>query len=252
MDDDAFIMASVRHPVQHFMSLYKWSNIQKAVEKLVGKQLDKWSAVRLFLQHDDIIRNIYATFREDEVRDKLQINLVRPNLQLYSLGLKENCTFYEIEQRFNELNFVAVAEKYNESMVILRDKLCCAFEDVVYRKQNVKRSNNEKDRETIPEDIEEAITHFNLKDMYLYKLAMKRLYKEILERKNFEQILGIYKFELRKYQSKCQENSKFDISTRKLICPPTTGELGIFIENVRNEQRNSLLTKLRKKYEQRQ
>lgn len=252
MADDVFVMTSVRHPVQHFMSLFKWSNIQKAVEKLVNKPLDKWSAVRVFLQDDDLVRNMYATFREDEVRDELQINLVRPNLQLYSLGLTAGSTFSEIEQRVREIDLIVVAENYDESMLILRDKLCCALEDLAYRKQNVKRSAHEKEKEVIPADIEEAITHFNLKDMYLYKLAMKRLYEEILQRQNFEQILGIYRYELKKYEQKCNANSTLDQETKDRLCPPTDGEIGIFLERIRNEQRDFLREKLRKQYKQRQ
>lgn len=262
MTDDVFIMTSIRHPVQHFMSLYETANVQKAVEKLVNDtttttSVDKWTAVRLFLQHYDVIKNVYATFQEDESHDAHHVNLVGPNAQTYSLGLSRESSFDEIEQRVRDIDFITIAEKFEESMVILRDKLCCSYQDLVYRSPgsiSKKTKNLDRHKEEIPEDIEEAITHFNLKDMYLYKLAMKRLYEEILERKNFEQVLGIYRYELRKYQQRCNKTStpKRPLLDTAPNCLPLPGqELDLYLKNIRYDQREFLLAKLRQKYKQR-
>ena len=89
MTEDVFVMASVRHPVQHFLSLYKYTRIHTILEKLLRKKLHKYTAMRMFLQNPTLVQNTVAALPQSEMRDKLQINMIRPNLQMYSLGVKE-------------------------------------------------------------------------------------------------------------------------------------------------------------------
>ena len=241
MSDDVFIMASVRHPVQHFLSLYKYSGIQKAVERLQNKKLNTWESMRIFFKKPSAVQNAYATYTDGEVRDKLQVIMVRPNLQLFSLGVT-SADLNEIEKVTSDIDFLVVAEIFNESMVILREKLCCSIEDVVYRRQNVGRSNSETEK--VPHDIKKAILKFNSGDLLLYALSQRRLYNEIVKISNFELFMNIYKHELEKYQKKCS-----DAPVQDYLCPPiSNGEIGAFVEHVRSRQRDKLLQKLRKEY----
>ncbi|XP_065674818.1 galactose-3-O-sulfotransferase 2 [Hydra vulgaris] len=246
MNKDAFVMASVRHPVEHFLSLYKYSRIQSAVERLILKNVDLWESIRIFFKHYQLVRNIYTTYRENEVRDKYQIDLIQPNLQTRSLGII-NGTKAEIIDRLDAFHFVVVADKYDESMVILREKLCCTIQDVVYRKQNVRRSNEEA-KVQIPPDIEKAILEFNYADLIFYNIANNRLREEIEKHTYFEQALGIFKHELGLYESKCT-NDDVPQTVKDSICPPKeVAQTGIFVENIRAEQQNILLSKLRDKF----
>ena len=79
-------MASVRHPVQHFLSLFKYTRVQNILEKLHEKKLERYTAMRLFLKDPLLVQNTIAAIPQSEMRDKLQINMIRPNLQIFSLG----------------------------------------------------------------------------------------------------------------------------------------------------------------------
>lgn len=246
MSRDPFVMTSVRDPIQHFMSLYKYSHVHQAVERLIGRQVDQWDGIRIFLSQPNLIQNIYATYKEDEVRDTLQIHMVQPNLQLFSLGLT-SFTFSKIKQLVETLDFVVIVERFDESMVILRERLCCAIENVVYRKQNVRRSLPEQHQE-IPNDIRKAILKFNSGDYLLYQAANKRLDTDIRAVYNFQQLLGIYRFELVKYEKKCKEEDRNEEIKTKLCPPITNGQIGNFVESIRTEQREKLLAKLQAEY----
>ena len=240
-------MASVRHPVEHFLSLYKYSKIHAAVERLTKKSLDQWDSMRVFLKNPQLVRNIYATYNENEVRDRYQINLIQPNLQLHSLGII-NGTRSQIIERLDDLHFVVVADKYDESMVILREKLCCTIQDVVYRKQNVRR-NNEEIKLQVPPDIENAILEFNSADLIFYTVAKDRLFEEVQKHSYFEQALGIFRHELELYETKCT-NEDVPQSIRDGICPPKeAAQTGVFVESIRKQQQQKLLNKLIEKYQ---
>ena len=75
MKDNVFVMSSVRHPDQHFLSLYKYTGVNATVEKLHGGKLNEFDGMRI------ILRNAIATLDDKEMRDKLQINSLRNNLQ---------------------------------------------------------------------------------------------------------------------------------------------------------------------------
>ncbi|XP_065664881.1 galactose-3-O-sulfotransferase 2-like [Hydra vulgaris] len=247
MEKDAFFMASVRHPVEHFLSLFKYSKIQAAVERLTMKRLDKWDSMRLFFKHYHLVLNIYATYNENEVRDKYQIDFILPNRQTRSLGIIEG-TKLEIIERVESFHFVVVADKYDESMVILREKLCCTVQDVLYRRQNVGRTN-EENKEQVPPDVVKSILEFNSADLTFYNVARYRLLEEIKKHSYFEQALGIFKNELELYESKCNTQSLVQ-SFKYSVCPPISAmHTGHFVENIRIEQKRKLLSELRVKYE---
>ena len=243
MSDNTFVIASIRRPVHHFLSLYDWSNAHMLVERLANCKLNKWQGIRIFLESYDLIQSVYTTYTEYKVQDHIKIDMLRPNLQLFNLGVDTLSTNYEeVLQLAEHIGFFVVAEEYNKSMVILRDKLCCSFQDLVYRKQ--KKTHDFKETIDIPTDIEEAIIRFNSKDMLLYEIALNRLYKEIVIHPQFLQLLNIYKWEVHKYEQKCTSNSK-----QSRICQPTNiNEVYTFMQNVRNIQKEKLLKKLRQTF----
>ena len=252
MSPSAFVMASVRHPIHHFFSLFKYTRVQEAVERLVAKKLDLWEAVRIFLKHPQLVQNVLATYPEHELRDRLQINLVRPNLQLYSLGIDanvyKNMTDLEniVKKRVEHFDFIAVAEMFKESMVILRTKLCCQMEDVVYRKQNVRRKKNENAE--LPQDIEREILKFNAGDFMLYNIAKHRLENDIQSLETFNYFMQFFDAKQYAYESKARNESIPYEKRVRLFPPDTIGQIGVFVEGVREEQRKRLLFELQEEY----
>lgn len=129
-------------------------------------------------------------------------------------------------------------------MIILRDKLCCSIEDVLYRKQNARRSSGEQ-TEIVPKDIVDSILEFNKGDLLLYNIAWERLNCDIHGYTHLENHLEIFKYEMGKYDAMCEGIKE---GKRYHVCPPTTnGQVGVFVENVRNEQRMKLMRKLKMK-----
>lgn len=245
MRDNAFIMASVRDPVTHFISMFKFARIQQAVHLLTLQNTDFWDSIRVFLKHPQLVRNVYATYKEENLSGYMAINLVRPNLQLFSLGLDSSVSQERIESRANELDFLVVAEKYSESMVILSKKLCCGFEDLVYVRQNIQRQITE-DTEAIPEDIVSLIKTFNKGDVLLYDIAKKRLEKSIRDYKHFQNDLDAYNAVIKKYSSECETKGPLaQIDNNYCLQEGPT----YFFKIVREKQKRNLLEVLQKIYE---
>ena len=120
-----------------------------------------------------ILRNAIATLDDKEMRDMLQINSLRNNLQLFCLGIN-TYDISAISGRTKEMDFFVIAERYGESMIVLRDKLCCNIEDVQNSKQNDRRTSLERN-EVIPDDIRDAILEFTKGDLILYTTSIQRL-----------------------------------------------------------------------------
>ena len=112
-----------------------------------------------------IMRNAIATLDDKEMRDKLQINSLRNNLQLFCLGIN-TYDISAISGRTKEIDSFVIAERYDQSMIVLRDKLCCSIEDVLYRKQNDRRMSLERN-DVITDDIRDAILEFSKGDLIL-------------------------------------------------------------------------------------
>ena len=159
---------------------------------------------------------------------------------MYSLGITKY-DVEEIKRKAEEIDFFVVTEKFNESMVLLRDRLCCKMSDVVYRRQNTRRSTSERD-EVLPDDIRAAILDFNAGDVVLYGIGMERLECEMRGHTHLKESLGKLKHEMLKYEEKCGQGEG------EGGCQPLhVGQVGVFVEKVRNEQRKKLFKKLQER-----
>ena len=112
-----------------------------------------------------ILRNAIATLDDKEMRDEQQITSLRNNLQLFCLGVN-TYDISAISGRTKEIDFFVIAERYDESMIVLRDKLCCNIEDVQNSKQTDRRTSLERNQ-VITDDIRDAILEFSKGDLIL-------------------------------------------------------------------------------------
>ena len=103
----------------------------------------------------------------------LQINSLRNNLQLFCLGIN-TYDISAISGRTKEMDFFVIAERYGESMIVLRDKLCCNIEDVQNSKQNDRRTSLDRN-EVITDDIRDAILEFTKGDLILFTILTQRV-----------------------------------------------------------------------------
>ncbi|XP_057297479.1 galactosylceramide sulfotransferase-like [Hydractinia symbiolongicarpus] len=187
---DMFVMTSVEHPIRHFLQTYKHAGIHEVMTSLFGNKLSKWNAMRKFLQIDQHINEAHAIDNKDSIS---VLHSLPRNLQLTNLGIRDFDP-YDLNRKIATFDFIVVREMFDESLVILRDRLCCSIQDVLYDK-----AQQELTEITIPKDIEDAILRYNKDDMILYRTALKRLKRSILEHSDFEQVHGIYQYEQRRH-----------------------------------------------------
>ena len=260
MPKNAILITSIRNPVQHFLSLFKYARIWQATEHLVGKSLDEFDAMRTFFKYPKLIQKVISTYDEKEMRDTAQINLIRPNLQLYDLGFDKwsqgiqlNMNSEDIYKEFvkfirKEFHHIVMSEYFTESMVLLRRKLCCPFQDVFYRDLNARRSAAEK-KKTIPKDIMESIINFNQGDMILYEMVNRSMWQDIKrDWAEFGKEISSYRASLSIYETYCR-NGSIPESTRLKKCPPIIpGDTGAFLKPMRDKEKAKVLTSLQKLY----
>ena len=252
MADNVFVLASVRHPVQHFMLMFRETEALKVVQRLTNNEtLEEYDAMKILLRNPELVQKTFITYdnnvdNENDSRHHHRISLIQPNIQSYSLGITESTSQMEFTRRLHEIHFIVVAEHFDESMLVLREKLCCSVEDVVYRR---KQTSNEQ-VVFIPEDLQKLVLEFNNKDARLYKYALDELHNELNEFSNLDQMLGIYHHELDKHEKKCN-HPNIPESFKSMICPPLShsGIKGGIAFDVLKEQKSRLLKRLRAEYQ---
>jgi len=214
MNPNPFFITSVRHPVQHFFSLYKMVDIHQAVIEMTGiPSLTKWQEIEIFIKNYRLVQNYYIV--QKPFQPKLA-SLVQRNLQLTSLdqninkGIEGNLSnekLKEIKSVFNQIDHFIVAEYSAETLLILTRKLNCEMEDLFYTQQNVLRSTAEKN-EFVPEVTQKLILEFNSADFQLYQLALKKMFQEISNYQNFEEDLKLFNAGLNNVTAYCQSKTK--------------------------------------------
>ncbi|XP_077982477.1 galactosylceramide sulfotransferase-like [Glandiceps talaboti] len=104
------------------------------------------------------------------------------NGQMYNLGLDHD--FHEeariVTEKINhlhtELDFVMLAEYFDESLVILRKKLCWLWQDILYFPQSRKQTDH---RSFLTSTVEDDIMKWNWADTVLYNHFNETLWREI-------------------------------------------------------------------------
>ena len=240
-----YVIASVRDPVTHFLSMYRFSFVHHAVEMLTLLKLDFWDGVRIFLKNPQLVRSVYNTFEEEEIHDFALQDLVRPNLQTFSLGLSPTASKSEIEARSKEIDFFIVSEQFYESIVSLAKNLCVPFKDLVFVHQNINYKTTER-IEDAPPDIIKLIKKFNSNDYVLYEIAQQRLKATKAEHPGYKNDIKIYKSIIEKYARDCRAVGKPLAMIDGNYCLPEVPTF--FYETIRKNLRKQLLNRLQDKY----
>lgn len=92
--------------------------------------------------------------------------------------------------------FVGINEKYDESLLILADKLSW-LKKPYYRIHNLNKKNK---RSEISEEDIDTITSYNQYDIELYEFAVQRLEEEVLKISDFEGLVESFKRKNKIYQ----------------------------------------------------
>ena len=245
MSGDPYIVTSVRNPLHHFVSMYKFSLVHYAVEMLTLLKLDFWDGVRIFLNNPVLVRTVYNTFKKDEIHDFALQHLVRPNLQTFSLGLSPKALKKEIEAKAKEINFFIVSDDFYGSVVSMAKDLCVPFADLVFVRQNI--NHNQKERvEDAPSDVVDLIRKFNANDFFLYDIAQRRLQISKRDYPGYKNDIEIYKSVIDKYARECEAAGKPLAMVDGNYCLSEVATF--FYETIRKDSQKALLRELQKQY----
>jgi len=247
MVDPPYIIASVRDPVQHFISMYRFANVHYAVEMLTLLKLDLWESMRIFLKNPQLVRDVYNTFSGDELIDFELIHLVRPNLQTFSLGLPPHASLSEIQARAKDVDHFVISEDFFSSIVLMAKELCLPFDDLVFVKQNIQVKMKPDMSAGIPDDIVRMIKSYNSGDAILYESAKQRLATSKEQHERHINDVAIYKSVIKRYARRCQVTNARLAKVDDNYCLPE--EQTYFYKLVRDKVRKKLLNELQAEYE---
>lgn len=167
---NATYITILRHPVKHFESSFAYFLWQRIVDQERGK-----------------VAHPIVTFLEDReffMKQKFYFSWQAHNGQLFDLGLRtsdsDNDTAVDdkIASLNKEMDVVLIADYFDESLLILKKKLCWTMDDILYISKGVRK---QKYRQEVPEDTAETIVEWNKADMKLYQHFNKTLWRHIAE-----------------------------------------------------------------------
>lgn len=170
--DTTTFISVLRHPVSQWESTFQYMSFPYILDIA-----DKTDPLHFFLEHPPSTENI-----KDIARRYPSLYLIR-NALFYDLGLDyqyfENSTFIRraIHTLNKDFNLVLIMEHFDESLTLLRRRLCWDIDDVVYFKMN-ERLNKHKRRVLTTSQIQK-IKMWNKADMALYNFFVERFWNEV-------------------------------------------------------------------------
>lgn len=194
--DDLFLLSIIRHPAEHFESTVDYfrldlDSILSAIQNMLpGIDILKNTTGRKYDSYIPEVRELPAekiiqTFLENPTgylkRGRFEHMLL--NGQCYDFGIQTKLKMSDyderiLEHKFKEIDlkfdFVMINEYFDESLVLLANKLCIPLEEMVYFPINSRRNASGK----LPEELIEKITTWNKYDSLLYNRFLKKFWKE--------------------------------------------------------------------------
>ena len=163
----------LRNPVPQFESSFEYFSFAYML-----KINSKRNALQYFLDHPPTHAEIASIARKYP-----SLNLIR-NPLFYDLGLDyrdyDNKTV--VENAINTINhdfdLVLLMEHFDESLTLLRRRLCWDIDDVIYFKLNERLSKN-KPTKPMSNDTVSKIQQWNSADMGLYAFFKRKFWQEI-------------------------------------------------------------------------
>jgi len=171
--DSTFYISVLRHPVSQWESAFQYMSLAYILDIA-----DKPDPLSFFLQHPPSNGNILEIARKNP-----SLYLIR-NALFYDLGLDyqyfENTTFIRraIQTLNTDFNLVLIMEHFDESLTLLRRRLCWSIDDVVYFKMN-ERLNKHKRRVPLTPSQIQKIKVWNKADVALYNFFVEKFWNEV-------------------------------------------------------------------------
>ena len=233
MQKDTYVVATLRHPMEQMMSGFNYYGYAKQV-KYMGKT------------YTDFLDNPKPFLRPLSFLISNPINLVW-NSMSYDIGLNdfkipvginkrqiesEPKYVAEVERFLNwaeeQIDFFVVSEDFDESLILLKDRLNWEIEDLVYFPQNAAA---DPPKEEIDEAILNKTKEFSYIDYLLYDRMKQKL--DMLKEEKGDQLaieVRILQSLNKNFSDYCLEKSEVD--------PKLYGEVEILSNKLRKERKN--------------
>ena len=111
----------LRDPVDTFESGYVYMGLENSYKMNINEYAEK-----IILKKDFPLRKPFSWFDRNELLWDLGMEVGKMQDKK---SLREKIEFYE-----KEFDLVLIAERFDESLIVLKDELCWDFEDVMYLK----------------------------------------------------------------------------------------------------------------------
>ena len=174
LPSDTVMIGTIREPFGHFLSVLNYFNPRPL--SFVQSSVDSSDPVGAFLKHPtryERTESIRQSFMNNRLAFEYGVSpeiIIKRDFRAFEKYLKE-----VIDKHFK---VVLVAEKYDESLVLMKRKLNWSFKDIMYALKNV-RSSAKVDRYPIKDGHRELHRHYSTFDYLLYEFFNGRLSKQI-------------------------------------------------------------------------
>ncbi|XP_065655669.1 uncharacterized protein LOC100209212 isoform X2 [Hydra vulgaris] len=165
---------------------------------------EKEDQLKMFLKNPKMY--IQGVIQKNRFKDSL--NLIK-NGQFFDLGLattdyhKKNVIKSTIQELYEKFTLVLIYEYLDESLVMLKRKLCWQLDDILYLRFQHK-NQNAKNRIAVSDELSEMIMSWNKADASLYEFFNRTLWEEIrFEGEDFQKELKQFKETLKQIELDC-------------------------------------------------
>ncbi|XP_070566040.1 galactose-3-O-sulfotransferase 2-like [Ptychodera flava] len=166
MENDTFFVILLRDPVSQFESAFDFFHMDQEIKPLKGKS----DPLAFFFTNPNFFMAQASKVRRRDLR----------NNQFYHLRL--SWRFYEddnfikttIKRLDAELDLVMILEYFDESLILLKKKMCWTYLDILYVKKNQRIKKTK-----VTNEVAEEIRKWNKADTMLYDHFKRKLFSEI-------------------------------------------------------------------------
>ncbi|XP_028413997.1 galactose-3-O-sulfotransferase 2-like [Dendronephthya gigantea] len=174
LPDTTKYISILRHPATQFASLFQFMDLGGL---LAANGNRKSISLEYFLDNAfEILSSLNRRYPQILI-DNPSLQLLR-NPQLFDFGFdqsNEAMTREQLEVISRKFNLILIMEHFDESLILLRRKLCWTLDDVVYFKLNQQLGKNEPTSAR----VRGKILHWIKEDVMLYEYFNASLWDEI-------------------------------------------------------------------------
>ncbi|XP_002734753.1 galactosylceramide sulfotransferase-like [Saccoglossus kowalevskii] len=195
---NATYVTILRHPAKQFESAFAYFLWNREIVKVNGVVDDP---IATFMEYPGIY-----------LEKKFFFWWQAHNGQLFDLGLQtEETDDYDtvnrkIETLSAELDVVLIADYFDESLIVLRKKMCWTLHDILYIPNGIRR---QKYRREVSDETRAEILEWNRSDVKLYEHFNRTLWKNVAEYGPcFERDLNHFREQRQKVMEECIDPSR--------------------------------------------